>query len=205
MELLLIRHAAPARLEVASGLADPSLTDAGRTQALALAATLTEDEGQIHAIYTSPLRRARETAAPLASALGLEPRVEADLAEWDRDSLAYIPMEELKATGHEVWRAMAEGRFADLGIDVDAFAARVVRRIDAVAARHPSQRVAVVCHGGVINVYTAAVLGLDQMLYFEPDYTSVSRVLVSQSGARSLRSLNETGHLRPRPEPTARR
>ncbi len=56
----------------------------------------------------------------------------------------------------------------------------------------------VVCHGGVINTYTADVLGLGAMLFFEPAYTSISRVLVSRDGARSLLSLNETGHLRAR-------
>ncbi len=201
MELLLIRHALPERLEVDAGSADPTLTDLGRRQAAALVSCLS-GEG-LDAVYSSPLQRARETAAPLADAHGLGLRVDADLAEWDRDSQAYIPMEELKATDHAVWRAMAEGRFADLGIDVAAFTRRVVGGIDGLAASHRGQRIAVVCHGGVINAYTAAVLGLDTMLYFEPDYTSISRVLVARGGTRSIRSLNETGHLRALADPPA--
>jgi probable phosphoglycerate mutase len=53
----------------------------------------------------------------------------------------------------------------------------------------------VVCHGGVINTYTGAILGLDRMLWFEPNYTSITRVLVHRGGQRSIVTLNETPHL----------
>jgi probable phosphoglycerate mutase len=56
--------------------------------------------------------------------------------------------------------------------------------------------VAAVCHGGTINAYLSAVLGLEQLMFFVPQYTSVSRVRASRSGARSIVSMNETGHLR---------
>ncbi len=192
---MLVRHALPVRLVAEEGQrADPELAPEGRAQAAALTTWL-QDE-RIDALYSSPLRRARETAGPLAAAFDLEPTIVADLAEWDRDAAAYITMEELKATGHDVWHAMRDGRFDDLGIDVEAFKRRVISTIDGIAASHPGERVAVVCHGGVINTYTADVLGLGSMLFFEPGYTSVSRVLVARSGARSLQSLNETGHLR---------
>ena len=69
------------------------------------------------------------------------------------------------------------------------------RYVDEIAAAHPGERVAVVCHGGVINVYLASVLGIDRLLWFDPVYTSVSRVLVSRDGIRSLVTLNETAHL----------
>jgi broad specificity phosphatase PhoE len=193
MELLLIRHARPFRLEVEEGPADPALDDLGRRQAEALASRLTDP---LSAIYTSPLRRAVETAAPLGARAGLEPQVVDDVAEWDRDSPAYIPIEELKATGHPWWDAMADNRLDELGIDVPAFSGRVVAALDAIAARHPSERVAVVCHGGVINVFAATVLAVPNPLFFEPAYASISRVLVSRDGVRSIRSLNETGHLR---------
>src|SRR5262245_37976304 len=75
VELLLIRHALPLRVENRDGTpADPPLSAEGRLQAERLAAWLTDDK--IDAVYTSPLRRARETAEPLAGALGLRARVE---------------------------------------------------------------------------------------------------------------------------------
>ena len=51
------------------------------------------------------------------------------------------------------------------------------------------------CHGGVINVWTAHVLGMAPRLFFEPVYASVHRYLCARSGERNLVSLNETAHL----------
>lgn len=190
-----MRHALPERVEAAAGPVDPDLDATGRRQAAALAAWLA-DEPSLHAVYTSPLARARQTATPLAAARQLAPIVDDDLAEWDRDAHAYIPIEELRATNHPWWRAMASGDWAALGVDPVAFVERVVRAVDGIAARHRGQRVAVVCHGGVINAYLGSVLGIDRVLWFDPGYTSVSRVLVSADGVRSVRSVNETAHLR---------
>jgi probable phosphoglycerate mutase len=194
MELLLIRHARPFRATATEGPADPSLDPVGARQAARLSDWLAREE--IDAVYTSPLARARETAAPLATRLGVDPVLEEGVAEWDRDAPAYIPIEELRATGHPWWQAMAAGDWERLGVDPEAFGQRVVAAIDAIAARHASQRVAVVCHGGVINIYLAEVLGLGRRLFFQPAYTSISRVLVSRAGVRSLETLNERAHLR---------
>ena len=96
---------------------------------------------------------------------------------------------------------MVEGRWEDFGGENPAvFRARLVPCFDAIVAAHPGGRVAVVCHGGVINVFLAVVLGLDRHLWFEPDYTSISRVAAARTGQRSLLSLNETAHLRARKE-----
>jgi 2,3-bisphosphoglycerate-dependent phosphoglycerate mutase len=189
MELLLIRHARPRRVEGTSGPADPPLSPLGHRQAEALAAWLAGDVVEaIDAVYTSPLRRASETAAPLAGALGLTPVVEPALAEYDAEAMAYIPIEELQAAGDPRWMELPD--------DIETFQQRVVAGVDHLAAAHPSQRIALVCHGGVVNVVVAAVLGLGARMLFLPAYTSVSRVLASSSGHRTLRSLNETGHLR---------
>jgi probable phosphoglycerate mutase len=186
MELLLIRHARPLRVEGVDGPADPGLSPLGRRQADALAAWLAP-EG-IGAVYASPLRRATETAAPLAHVLGLEVVIDAGLSEYDADASAYIPIEELRAAGDPRWK--------ELPADIEGFQARVVEAVDRVVAHHPSERIAVVCHGGVINVVVAWVLGLGAQMLFLPAYTSISRVLVASSGQRSLATLNEAAHLR---------
>jgi len=195
MELLLVRHALPNREVRAEGTgpADPGLSDVGREQAAALASWL--DGRHLDALYTSPLRRAGETADPVAARLGMEPIVEPDVAEWDRDSSLYLPTEELRVEAPDAWAALRDGSFEDLGIDLRAFRTRVVTSLSRIAADHPSQRVAVVCHGGVINVFAAEVLGLSLPLFFEPGYTSISRVFVSRSGQRGIGSLNEQPHL----------
>lgn len=195
MELLLVRHGLPNRSEATdAGRADPGLSPAGRAEADAVAAWLLGE--RVDALYSSPLLRARETAAPIAAALGLAVVIEDDVAEWDRDADAYIHIEDLQRTNDPIWQAMASGDLEALGIDPAHFRRRVVGALDAIAAAHPGQVVAVACHGGVINAYTAAVAGLDRILWFSPDYGGVSRLRVSRTGVRSIVSLNETGHLR---------
>jgi probable phosphoglycerate mutase len=202
MELLLVRHAQPVRVDegTVAGAADPELSAAGRRQAERLAAWLATDAPA--ALLSSPLRRARETAAPLADALGLPVEVVDGLAEYDAAAGEYIPIEELRAAKDERWYATIEGRWADVGgVDPREFQAQVVPAVESVIARFPGRRVAVFTHGGVLNVYLAHVLGLDSALWFHPEYTSVSRVQAARSGQRSVATLNETAHLYARREP----
>ncbi|HYZ93258.1 MAG TPA: histidine phosphatase family protein [Actinomycetota bacterium] len=198
MDLVLVRHAEPVRTINASGPADPPLTDLGRRQAAAASAWLAEES--FDAIYASPMRRARETAEAIAEPHGLEIALEDGIAEYDRQSEFYIPVEELKtSTDPELiahWRALAEDRLEDVVEDAATFRPRVADALDRLIAAHPGQRVLAVCHGGVINVALAAVLDLTRSLWFEPAYASIHRVVASRSGVRSLLSLNETGHLR---------
>jgi len=195
MELLLIRHALPQRVEAADGPADPGLADLGHRQAAALAEWLADEP--LHAIYTSPLRRAVETAAPLAERHGLGTIVDEDLAEFDRHATDYIPIEELKAEGDPRWQQMVEGDWSSEGtVDPEAWAAAVVVAVERVVDAHPGESVAIVAHGGVVNIYLAHVLGTRQPMFFEPAYTSINRVLAARSGQRQIRSVNETAHLR---------
>lgn len=192
MQLWLIRHALPVRVDGVVGAADPGLAPEGHDQAERLAGWL---RGQpFDAVWSSPMRRARETAAPLAAALGLEVVVDDDLAEWDRDADSYVPLEELKAEGDPRYQELIDGTWAGED-DGAAFARRLIAAMDRIVAAHPGGDVAVVCHGGVINVYLAHVLGLGEAMFFHPGYTSVSRVHAARSGARGLASVNETGHL----------
>ena len=194
MDLLLIRHAEPIRIVDAEGPADPPLHDRGRVQAARLAAWLADEP--LDAVWSSPMRRAVETAEPLAEAQGLGVRIDDELAEFDREATSYIPYEELKATRHPDFLAMVEGHLDDFSIDPVEFRARVVRAVEHVVAAHPGQRVAVVCHGGVINAYAGHVLGIETPLWFEPRYAGITRVAASRAGDRSIVTLNEFGHLR---------
>jgi probable phosphoglycerate mutase len=195
MELLLIRHALPVRIEGATGPADPPLADLGRRQADALAEWLADEP--LDAIYTSPLRRALETAAPLASRHGLVAIVEDDIAEFDREADSYVPIEELKAEDDPRWHQMVAGGWSSDGtVDPAAFAAAVIAGVERIIAAHSGQTVAIVAHGGVVNVYLAHILGTTRPMFFEPAYTSISRVLAARSGQRQVRSVNETAHVR---------
>ncbi|MEX0664926.1 MAG: histidine phosphatase family protein [Acidimicrobiia bacterium] len=196
MELLLVRHGEPVRIEEGEveGPADPGLTERGHDQAARVGAWLAA-EG-VDAVVTSPLRRARETAVPLAAALGVEAEIDAGVSEYDATAGHYIPIEELREAKDERWYATIEGRWADVGgIDPHEFQRQVVPALDDLIARHAGQRVAVMTHGGVINVFLAHVLGIDRLLWFHPEYTSISCVRAARSGEKSVATVNETAHL----------
>ena len=195
MQILWVRHAEPERVESGTGVpANPPLTAAGVEQAERLASWLAHEH--VDAIVSSPQLRARETAAPIAGAHGLEVEIVEGLVEYDVQADHYIPMDELRATKDERWTAMVEGRWGEFGgEEPDAFATRVARAVDELVGAHPGATVVAVCHGGVINAALAGVLELDRPLWFDPGYTSISRMLASRTGIRSVASLNELAHL----------
>src|SRR5687768_7350270 len=133
MELLLIRHGLPVRIDDAGGPADPELSEEGWEQARRLAAWYRDDG--IGAVYCSPLRRARETAMPLAEATGHEVVVDEELAEFDRGFHFYIPLEELKAAGDPRYREIMSGDWDDtVEVDPEMFRQVVVGAVERVIA-----------------------------------------------------------------------
>ncbi|MCW2665577.1 MAG: phosphoglycerate mutase [Frankiales bacterium] len=196
MELVLVRHALPLRVDVApdGGPADPGLAERGREQAQRLVEALRLDD--VAALYTSPRRRARETAAPLEQALGLTAEVEADLDEFDRDDPSYVPVEELAAANDPRYLRLLNGDLYSENVDPVAFRKRVVAAVESVVARHPSGTAVLVCHAGVCNAYLGHVLSQDKPIWYAPAYCSVNRVMASRTGRRAVRSMNETMHVR---------
>ena len=195
MEIVLVRHGLPLRVELETGIADPELAAEGHEQAAKMAAYLGVED--VEAVYVSPLRRAIETARPLCKVLGLEAVVSEGVAEFDRNSREYVPVEELRATNDPRWEKLLRGEWDGVDEDPSLFKARVVATIEDMIARHPGGRVVVVCHGGVINQYLAHVLGIETHIgFFYPKYTSIHRVMAARSGQRSIVSINEASHLR---------
>jgi 2,3-bisphosphoglycerate-dependent phosphoglycerate mutase len=196
MELILIRHALPIRRELTEGRADPELSADGLKQAEHLGKYLASEH--LDAVYASSMRRAKETAQPLIAHRDLELQIEPDVAEYDKDSPEYVPVEELRATNDPRWQAMRDGKWEMGAEDQATFRTRIIAGIERIVTNHPGQRVAVVCHGGVINAYLAMLLGLPSDIpgFFYPNYTSIHRVAAASSGQRSLVTINETSHLR---------
>lgn len=196
MELLLIRHALPVRRELTEGVADPELSDAGHAQARHLAAYLAAEH--LDAVYASSLRRAHQTAQPLVEDRGVELVIEPDVAEYDRDSSEYVPVEELKAANDPRWQIMLSGEWEPGPESQAEFNERTIGAIERIIGEHRGNRVAIVCHGGVINAYLSNMLDLaaDTRGFFYPNYTSIHRVAAASSGERSIVTLNETSHLR---------
>jgi probable phosphoglycerate mutase len=197
VQLILIRHALPERVDRrADGpdveRADPGLTELGRQQAERLVAAVGP---QVDALYSSPMTRARETAAPLAAALGLAPTVVDGLREFDADARHYVPVHEMSRHDPDAWQRMLAGELPG-GVDTAAFAERVGEAVEGIVAEHPGRdTVVAVAHAGTINVWLARLLGLSRPLTFPLDYTGITRVLASRDGRRVVRSVNETAHV----------
>lgn len=196
MEIVLVRHALPVRIDATAdgAAADPGLAARGVEQARRVVAALAGD--QIDAVYTSPARRARQTAGPLLAALGMHAGVEPGVAEFDSGDASYVPVEELRAEGDPRWAALRRGDLYSKGVDPQAFRARVLAALERLAATHPGGRAVVFCHAGTINVATGHLLGQARDLWFAPAYCSLTRLGFARDGRRGVMSLNETGHVR---------
>lgn len=193
MELIIIRHGLPLRVEKKDNTpADPGLSETGIKQAEKLGQWLKNET--IDAIYSSPMKRARMTAEPLAKLKGIEVNIDPGLAEFDVQSSKYVPMEELRETDYELWKDLVTGGF-EARYDMEAFRQKVLGSLNRISAENKGKRVAIICHGGLINNFAAHVLGIDKYFFFAPEYTSINRFLVARSGLKSLVCLNETGHL----------
>ncbi len=86
--------------------------------------------------------------------------------------------------------------YGDIDADFHQFAHTAIESLEGIVKDNPGKRVAVTCHGGVINVWTAHVIGLAPRMFFNPDYTSIHRYMCASSGERTVRVLNEAVHLR---------
>ena len=155
MDLLLIRHGLPQHIENTDGRpANPPLSERGRQQAQSMADWLSGEP--IDRLYSSPMTRASETAQPLARRLGLEIELHQGVAEYDRDASSYVPVERLKEVDYERWLRLMQG---ETDTDFDAFSGQVIATLEDIVEQNRGKTVAVTCHGGVINVWTAHVIG----------------------------------------------
>ena len=141
------------------GHADPPLNDRGRDQARALADVLADDPPV--AVYSSPLRRARETASVVGERLGLpletlEALREIDVGEWM--GLTRAEAEERYPDDFERWRNFGQGW--QHGETYEQLSERVIPALLALARRHPDGRVLVVTHGGPIRAAEAFAEGI---------------------------------------------
>lgn len=196
MELVLVRHALPVRVDATPDgrPADPGLADQGCMQAQRLLEALRHDH--VAALYSSPASRALETAAPVAESMGLPLGVEPGIAEFDATESSYVPVEELRAANDPRWQALVRGDLMHADVDPVAFRNRVVAAVEGIVSRHPGERVVLFTHSGTINAYCGHVLGQQRALWFAPDYASLSRIGAARDGRRGVISLNETAHVR---------
>ena len=195
MELLIIRHARPiaeTRSE-GEGSADPPLSPIGAKQAEATAEFL-KTEGIQH-VVSSTMTRAIQTAEPFSILSGLKIEMIDDLKEADFDRNSYTPVEEMDLD-HPFIKEYLEDPESIFGGDLDGFRKRTTNAFKYLIEEHKGSVVAVFCHGMVMGVFLQSLLGHDNPVALQPDYCGIIRVTASSSGLRSIRSINETSHVR---------
>jgi probable phosphomutase (TIGR03848 family) len=165
--LLLVRHGVtPTTGKVLPGrAAGLHLSDEGRKQADAAAQRIARVP-KIAAIYSSPLERARETAAPLARARRMPIRIERGLLECDFGGWTGRKLDELrkKPEWDVVQRHPSAFRFPD-GESFTEMQARVTGALARLVAQHPGRVVVAVSHADPIKAAVAHALGMPLDLF----------------------------------------
>ena len=177
---------------------DPPLSEEGREQARLLAKRLLVMDLDPFVVYSSPLRRARETAEAFAADIGAEVSFDDELVEAHIGGWEGKPFEEIIESDPEVMQHLRHQRAiwhrapdAERG---DRFRTRVHDAVEGLLRKHPDENVLLFAHGGVINAYVGEVLALRQEMFFLPENTSLNSIDV-EDDVRSVRFLNDVLHL----------
>lgn len=179
------------------GWQDIALNDLGLRQAATLGAALADD--RLAAVVCSDLQRAWQTGQALAGALGLPLVAEPGLRErcfGHLEGLTYAEIEAQWPEDARRWRQREPGFAPAGGESLLAFQARCLAAVDRAAAAHAGQAVALVCHGGVLDVlYRAATrVALDLPRSWALGNATINRLLHTPQGL-SLVGWNDGAHL----------
>ena len=193
--LLLVRHAAHDWLGrgIPGRMAGVSINDEGRLQAQGLAPRLAS--AGIHAIYSSPQQRTRETVAPLAARLALPVEIAPEFDEIDFGDWTGRQFSELERDDAALWHRWIEQRSTAQPPGGEAFgqvARRAMAGLERLRQLHPDRTVLVLSHGDVIKAALASCLGmsLDQLERFDIDPASMS-VVASAGHGWKVRLINQ--------------
>ena len=181
------------------GHLDIPLNDTGLQQARWLAEALAERD-ELHAIYASDLSRARITAQTIADATGLAVTTDTGLRErscGDFQGRTFAEIEaELPEHAHHWRKRTPDWAPPGDGESLIALRERVLSTVSALAARHEGEQIALVAHGGVMDVLYRAATRLDLQAprtWLLPN-TAVNRLLRTPQGL-SLVGWADTSHL----------
>lgn len=202
-KICLIRHgetAWNAQLRI-QGQRDLPLNDTGFAQAAALAKYLARqaEKWRFTAIYSSDLTRARQTAEPLAAALGLTLRIEAPLRERNFGCCEGLTREEIRAADPAVAEQLA-ARDPDYLIPGGESLRQHLERVSAclshLARQHAGQRIAVITHGGALDLIYRRAHGLpiERPRDFPLPNAAINTLIVRGEDWR-LESWGEVAHL----------
>ena len=200
-EVLLIRHGEQRFFEnIPLGQAlDATLSDLGVRQAKAVGERFAN--ARMGAVYASPMKRAHDTGKQIAMHHNLAVNIVDDLKEvdlWqrapqDKGLLEIYTREELAAVYRDVTRTRKHSSYPYCE-DVDAFKARVIGAVDSIIADNQGHRVAIACHGGVINAYLSHLLGSVFDHLVSVHHTSIT-VVRGADTRRTVLTINDYSHV----------
>ena len=194
--VLLVRHGRTSTTgQVLPGRAKGlHLSDTGRAQAEAAAARVAQLP-KVHAVYSSPLERTRETAAPIAKAVGRPVKttkglIECDFGEWTGKKLSALRRRPEWSTVQQrpsVFRFPGGESFPEMQL-------RIWNQLETIVAAHPGETVVATSHADPIKAAVAMATGvhldLFQRIVISP--CSITPLLFTQSGPIVL-AVNSTG------------
>ena len=198
-QLVLVRHGETAwnRETRIQGHTDIPLSELGLWQAEQVGRALA-DEG-LHAVYSSDLLRAADTARAIARHAALPLQLDVGLRERHFGRFEGLTHDEIMARHPEEgrrWRERDPAYGPEGGEVLAAFYDRVITTGKRLAALHPGQTVALVAHGGVLDCFYRAAthVGLEAPRSWKITNASVNRLLLSEEGF-SLVGWADTRHL----------
>ncbi|HEY2766212.1 MAG TPA: bifunctional RNase H/acid phosphatase [Pseudonocardiaceae bacterium] len=181
-----------------SGHRDLPLTEMGERQAAAAAARLAITDG-VAAVISSPTLRARQTAKPVADALGValnvnDGLIETDFGAWE--GLTFAEARERDPDLHARW--LTDTSIAPpQGESMDAVHRRVRRVRDQLIAEYGRATLVVVTHVTPIKALLRMALDAGPALFYRLhlDLASLSIAEFFPDGPASVRLVNDTSHL----------
>lgn len=180
--------------------ADVPLSPTGRRQALLLGGRLQHDF-DIQALYTSPLRRALETADLIGDCIKITPVVEPALRELDSGDLSGLSYDEARARFPDLivhGKVSSDGHLPG-GESYTDLHRRVEWAINRMVKRSPDQQVVIITHGGPIVAYLRAFMGYGPDANHKPRFicntTSIHHLRLDNLHDKTVVSLNDIAHL----------
>lgn len=179
------------------GHLDIPLNDRGLWQAQQLARALADEP--VAAIYTSDLQRAQATAQAVANATGAPLVPEPDLRERSFGALQGRTFAEIETELPEQalrWRKRDPHFAPEGGESLTALRERIAATVHRLAARHPSELVVLVAHGGVLDVLYRLATGqeIQAPRTWQLSNAAINRLLWTPQGL-SLVGWADTQHL----------
>lgn len=199
MKLVLVRHGESNwnKIGIVQGWRDPHLSEHGREQVGSVAKKLSGNHFDV--LYSTPLRRAYQSARIISDRIGLPIVTKEELKEmyfgdWEGKSLKKVEQEYPGMLSR--WFENPTGMKIPGGESITSFRNRVVSAFDEIRSKHMDEDVLAVLHGGVISIYLVHLLGmkLDHIWRIPLKNTAIT-TLIFYGDKVNLANFNDTCHL----------